>query len=179
MAAGSIARRYARALIDLAGEGKQEQQIQELLAALGDAVRSSRELKDLFENPAYSHDQRVQTVDALCKAVKAPSVLVNFLHLLVDRSRLRYLESIARIYGEMADARAGRVRARVISAIEMKDAAANRLAQVLQAATGREVVLEREVQASILGGVVAHVGGRVFDGSLRTQLEELKNQLKA
>jgi F-type H+-transporting ATPase subunit delta len=118
-------------------------------------------------------------IDALCGETKAPPLLVNFLRLLVDRNRLHHLEGIARVFGDMADARAGRVRAKVVSAFDLQDVAASRLSKSLERATGREVVLDRQVEKSLLGGAVANVGGKVYDGSLQTQLEELRRQLKS
>jgi len=176
---GSIARRYARALFELAIEQKQEAALQEALSALAEAVRSNRDLKDLFENPAHTRDQRALVAESLCKGLRATPTFRSFLLLLVDRNRLQYLEGISRTFGAMVDTHAGRVRARVVSAVEMKEAAAKQLAKMLEAATGRTVVLERQVEPSLLGGVVAHVGGRVYDGSLKTQLEEMRQQLRA
>lgn len=179
MVSGSVARRYARALFDLAVEQGQEQVVQEQLASLADAASGSREVRDLFENPAYGREQRGAAVEALCKQMGSPPLLRNFLMLLVDRNRLSRIESIASYFGELADARAGRVRATIVSAVALDDAAASKLSQALERVTGRRVVLEKRVEASVLGGVVAQLAGRVYDGSLRTQLEELKHQLRA
>ena len=153
--------------------------VHEHLAALADAVRTSRDVRDLFENPAFGRDQRGAAMEALCTQTRAPALLRNFLKLLVERNRLGRIEAIARYFGELADARAGRVRATIVSAVALDEASSNKLSLALEKVTGRKVVLEKRVEASVLGGVVAQLAGRVYDGSLRTQLEELKHQLRA
>ncbi len=79
--------------------------------------------------------------------------------------------------GHLADEAAGRTRARIVSASPLSDAQRSRLRSALAARTGLQVDLEESVDSSLLGGAVASVGGLVFDGSLRTQLEQLRSSL--
>lgn len=174
---GSIARRYARALLDLAAEDSQLDAVGEHLADLAAVVRESRELAEVFQDPAFSRAQRHAVLDALCARLETDRRVIHLAHLLVDRNRVRHLGAIARAYRDLADARAGRVHARVVTAVDLPAAAAARLEKSLARAADREVVLERQVEPALLGGVVAHVGGRVYDGSLKTQLDRMKRQL--
>jgi F-type H+-transporting ATPase subunit delta len=118
-------------------------------------------------------------VESLIKMMGAvePS-LANTLRLLVDRNRLTYLPDIARVYREMADARAGRVRGHVTSATKLPQETLEMLRKNLQQITQRDVILESTEDAKLLGGMSAQVGSVLFDGSVRTQLEQLRRELK-
>lgn len=176
----SIARRYARAILDVAAEGNRTDVVAEQLNAFADVVGKSPELSDVLLNPAFSRAQRSRVVEAVLQSlpVTAEPALANALRLLVDRNRLGYLPDIARLYRDMADARAGRVRGQVTSAVPLTPDAVTRLQQSLQQLTQRNVVLETRVDPALLGGVSAQVGGTLYDGTLRTQLEEMRRELK-
>ena len=114
---------------------------------------------------------------ALTTRLGASRTVANFFGYLVDRRRLIDFESIYEEYGRLADAAAGRVRAKVVSAVRLRDDQRERLRRALAARTGKQVELEEGVDPSLLGGAVASVGGVVFDGSLRTQLAQLHGSL--
>lgn len=174
----SIARRYARALIEVAGA--QADRVLEQLTAFVQLLEQSSELRDVVTNPAYTRAERSAVVEAVIRALgPLETALANTLRLLVDRNRLEYLPDIARIFREQADLRAGRVRGQVTSAVPLPSEVVNKLERSLEALTQRNVVLEPKVDPSILGGVAAQVGSVLYDGTLRTQLAELERSLKA
>ncbi|RKH45381.1 ATP synthase F1 subunit delta [Corallococcus sicarius] len=177
----SIARRYARAILDVAAEGNRTDLVAEQLNAFAAVVEHSPELSDVLLNPAYSRAQRSLVVESVLQALPTPAdpALSNALRLLVDRNRLGYLPDIARLYRDMADARAGRVRGQVTSAVPLSPDAVTHLQQSLQQLTQRNVVLETRVDPAVLGGASAQVGGTLYDGTLRTQLEQLRRELKS
>lgn len=175
----SIARRYARALLDVASETGRADAVSEQLTAFADVFAKNAELSDVLLNPAYTQAQRGQVVEAVMKALPAMEpALANTLRLLVERNRLGYLPDIARVYRDMADAKAGRVRGRVTSASPLSADALARLQQTLAQLTQRNVILETKVDPALLGGVSAQVGSTLYDGSLRTQLEQMRRELK-
>jgi F-type H+-transporting ATPase subunit delta len=178
MIVGSIARRYAKALFDLAVEAGRVEAWAEGLSALQRAVASSPELRDLLENPVYAKEQRQAVAGKLAAALSLDPQPTHLLALLAERNRLAYLSGIADTFGQLADKKLGRVRARVTSAVPLADAEAQALSQKLAAATGAQVLLERAVDPALLGGVVAQVGSLVYDGSLRAQLEALRRSMK-
>jgi F-type H+-transporting ATPase subunit delta len=178
MIVGSIARRYARALFDLAQEQGQVEAWAESLSTLRDVVESSEELKDVLVNPIYAKEQRRAIAGKLAAALRLAEAPANLLSLLADRNRLAELGAIVDTFGRMADEKLGRVRALVTSAVPLDAATAERLsARLAQAAKG-EVILQHAVDPSLIGGVVAQVGDLVYDGSIRTQLEDLRRTLK-
>lgn len=175
----SLARRYARALIEVAAEGNALDAVTSQLLGISALFEQSAELRDVMQNPAYSHAQRIAVVDAVLKAVgKVEQPLVSTLHLLVDRNRLAHLPEIARVFRELADARAGRVRGSVVSAVKLPEEATAHLQRALAKLTSREVILEQRVDPGVIGGVATQVGSVVYDGTLRSQLEDLRRSLK-
>ena len=107
------------------------------------------------------------------------TVLRNFLRLLVDRHRLAMLPDIARLFRDMADEKAGRVRGTVVSAIPLDPQSIRQLESTLSQVVQKQVVLETRVDQEVLGGVSTQVGSVVFDGTLRSQLDDLKRALQS
>ena len=178
MIPGSIARRYAKALFSLAVEQGRIEPWSDALLALAKAVEDSAELRSLLSNPAFPRDARAAIVTRLAAELKLDAAPASLLQLLGERNRLAGLPAIAAAFRELADAELGRLRARVTSAVPLDDASAAAIAEKLSAATKKQVLVERAVDPAILGGVVTQVGSTVYDGSLRTQLEDLRSTLK-
>jgi F-type H+-transporting ATPase subunit delta len=178
MLMGSIARRYAKALFGLAIEQNRVEAWSDALVALQAAVDASADLQDVLSNPVYSKDQRREIVKRLAAALKLDADPASLLLLLADRNRLGYLATIVRSFRELADAKLGRIRAQVTTAVPLDAAAEKALAERLARATRTQVIVEPAVDPSLLGGVVARVGSMVFDGSIRSQLEALRLELK-
>ncbi len=178
MIVGSIARRYAKALFSLAVESGRVEAWARSLESLREAVLGSKDLRDVLSNPVYSKEQRRAIVEQLASALKLDPEPANLLFLLGDRNRLGYLASIVDTFRELADRHLGRLRARVTSAVKLDDASAAAIAEELSRKHGAQILLDRAVDPAILGGVVAQVGSLVYDGSVRTQLEDLRKQLK-
>jgi F-type H+-transporting ATPase subunit delta len=179
MIVGSIARRYAKALFGLAQEQGRVEAWSDALVALQGAIDSSPDLQDVLENPVYSKEQRRAVVAQLGQALRLDADPASLLALLADRNRLGYLSAIVLTFRELSDRQLGRVRARVTSATPLDDASAHAMALRLAGAANAKVIVERQVDPSLIGGVVAQVGSLVFDGSVRTQLEDLRRQLKS
>ncbi len=174
----SIARRYAKALFSLADEQGQVEQWSSGLDALGKALSSSPELRDTLASPLFDKEQRRGVIAALAKALSFPETLTNFLLLLADRDRLAYLPAVIRTFRDLSDARLGRIRAKVTSAVPLTDGEAKAIAEKLAVAEKAQVIVESSVDPALLGGVVAQVGSLVYDGSVRSQLEELRRAMK-
>jgi F-type H+-transporting ATPase subunit delta len=180
MATVSIARRYARALLDALADHAQLDRAAEQLEALATALRDNPDLAQIFADPSFSRAQRSGVVDGLLQQLQQPPKELNGLvRLLVERDRLLLLPDIARLFRDLADARVGRVRGEVTSAVPLTTETMQRLEQALERATQRDVVLKAKVAPELIGGVSARVGSLVFDGSLSTQLETLRKQLLA
>jgi F-type H+-transporting ATPase subunit delta len=171
-----VARRYARALLDVAGA--EADQVLEQLESLTGYFDGQPEIFATVSSPTLTRTQRMGLVDAvIASAPGMKPVLANLLKLLIDRNRFGALYFIARQFRDMVDSRMGRVRGRVTSASKLGDAQLSALKAQLEALTQRSVVLEATVEPSLIGGVVATVGSHQYDGSLKTQLAELGRTL--
>ena len=174
----SIARRYARALLEVAVESKTLEATTEQLTSFAQVLQKNEDLADILLNPAFTRPQRTAVVEALSRAGGGMTPAVgNLLRLLVDRGRLGYLPDIARVFLDMADQRAGVVRGKVTSAVPLPQESVQKLQQALEKLTQKKVQLQARVDPRVLGGVSAQVGSVVYDGTLRSQLDELKRTL--
>ena len=178
MTSTTVSRRYARALMSLGEENGRFEQYAEELTRLQQAFEASAELQDLWLNPANDRTTRMQAVDALVGPLALSTEVANVLRLLVERQRLHNLASIAQAYRALVDQKIGRVRAVITTAVEMPADVTNQLGAAIAAATKKQIVLETRVDPKLIGGVVTQVGSTVLDGSLRTQLEELRTTLR-
>lgn len=174
----SVARRYARALFSLGLEdGRHEEYGEELDSVLA-GLEQSRDAAAFLKNPGYTLAQRQAAVDAIASALKLSPVVVSFLRLLAERQRVDGLGMVARAYRTMVDEKVGRMRATVTSPHPLSDREMKSLRDAIADMTGRTIVLDAKTDPGLIGGVVAQVGPRLFDGSLKTQLERMREQLK-
>ncbi|HOX42154.1 MAG TPA: ATP synthase F1 subunit delta [Myxococcota bacterium] len=171
----SIARRYARALMDLVTEDHAAVAAQ--LADFAAAFQGHPELAQVLSNPVFSLEERRRVLKRLQAVSPLHAPLDRFIDLLVARHRLAYLGAVAECFGELVDEREGRVRVVVESAAALEAPARAQLEAALVASLGQKVVLETRVAPALLAGVQLRVGGLVLDGSLRGQLERLKERL--
>jgi len=178
MVSGSVARRYAKALFSLAVERGRVDPWAEALERLGQVLRDEPDLEELLGSPVYTREERRALVSKLAAALGLDPEPANLLHLLGDRNRLDRLADVLRAFGELADLHLGRVRARLTSAVPLEPGALDAIAHRLSLVTKARVLLDGTVEPAILGGVVARVGSVVYDGSVRTQLDDLKKTLK-
>lgn len=173
----SAARRYARALFGLASDAGEVETVRGELASLAEVLEVSPELRGALFRPLHPAPQRKAALSAVAERLGASAILRNFLQFLIDQRRLIDFETIHAEYERLADEASGRLRAEVVSASPLAEPQLDRLRAVLARRSGRDVAVEVRLDPSLLGGVVAKVGDLVFDGSLRTQLRQLRASL--
>jgi F-type H+-transporting ATPase subunit delta len=177
MAGTAAGRRYAKALFQLADESGRVTEVRGELDALAEQLAAHGALSDVLLRPLYPVAERRSVLSAVADRLGASPLLKNFFSFLIDRRRLVQFDAIRAEYGRLADERAGLTRATVRAAGELSDEERERLRRALAARLGREVELTVQVDPSLLGGLVAQVGDVVYDGSLRTQLRQLREGL--
>lgn len=173
MATGSLARRYARALLQIGLEEKNLDQLGKDVQSLAAAVASSDELAETLSNPAFPRSDREKVLVAILEKIKANKTTVNFTRLLLDRERVSAIPDISRELDAMIDDHAGRARAVVTSAVALSSRQLQSVVKALEKKSGKKVLAETREDPDLIGGVVAQVGDQVYDGSLRTQLRQL------
>jgi F-type H+-transporting ATPase subunit delta len=174
---GSVARRYARALFEIGVARGSFEAFGRELDDLTTTYEVSPELRQALENPGFKADQRRALLTKILPRVAPSREVQSFALLLLDRGRIGALPFIARAYREMLDDRMGRVRAKVLSAKPLDLATQDSVKRALERRTGKKVVMTTEVDASLIGGIVARVGDLVFDGSLRSRLDTLRGRI--
>lgn len=175
----AVGRRYAKALFELGREQNATEQVLRDVGGLRAAWLESAELRELVKNPVVPRPAVRATMDALLERLGSSRLFRNTVQLLVDRGRLPFLDDILDAYEELSEAEAGSVRAEVTSAKPLSEAYYERLREKLERVTGRQIVLVRNEDPSLIGGVVTRIGDRVFDGSISNGLSELRETLLA
>ncbi|HTJ84232.1 MAG TPA: ATP synthase F1 subunit delta [Polyangiaceae bacterium] len=177
MIASNIARRYARAVLELGAETNTLDAMVRELADASAAYEASEEFRDALENPLVSHEAKHMILDEVGTRVGASAVTKNLLKMLCDRRRLRALPRISQLLTELADARKGIVHAEVTTAVQLSDSFYERLKGQLERMTGQKIVLNRKVDPTLVGGVSTRMGDTIIDGSLRASLAEMRTSL--
>jgi F-type H+-transporting ATPase subunit delta len=178
---GVVARRYARALLDVVGASPAADPEAPALmrAALSEASLLLEKQPDLLAaltHPAVAVEARQRVATAVW--AKAPATFTRLIHLLVERDRVRLLPTIAEAYADAWNEARGVLSAKAVSAVELQPAQREALSAALQKATGKGIELEARVDGAVLGGVRVTLGGRTFDGTVKTQLGALKRKLR-
>jgi len=174
---GSVARRYARALFGIGVDAGKFEALGDELGDLATLWNQSDELRDALENPVFKPEQKRAVLQNILPRIAPTPEVQRFVLLLLDRRRIVLLPAIARAYRDLTDAQLGRVRAEVTSAQELNAATLDRVRRSLEQRTGKKVVINSTVDPELIGGVVARVGDLVLDGSVRTQLADLRDRL--
>lgn len=178
MIAGSLARRYAKALIMIGLEDKAVEKYDAELSAFDQVVTGSAELRQVMEDPTVLPSSKRKILEGIVTAMTLSEPVHNFLLLLAEKGRVQFFHAIRTEYRRMADEQAGRATATVTSATPLADEVKTTLVEKLSRISGRKVELTQKVDPELLGGMVAEIGGTVYDGSLRTQLKALRDRAK-
>jgi F-type H+-transporting ATPase subunit delta len=178
MADGSVARRYAKALLEIGKEeGTTDALGADLQKALTAVEANDGQLMAALSHPALSLPERSKVLAEVLPMLGVDAMVSNFLRLLLDKRRFVILPAISSQYQDLADAHAGRARAKVFTVRPLTPAMEAEIKASLEAATGKTVLLTSDVDPTLIGGMVAHVGGKVYDASVRTRLSGLRHQL--
>ncbi|OQY18084.1 MAG: F0F1 ATP synthase subunit delta [Desulfobacteraceae bacterium 4572_35.1] len=178
MSSSAISKRYAQALVELATEKKMVEQYGAEIASIEQLLARENALRQLMESPTVDVKKKAAVMADIVAAMELSPGVCNFVGLLTVKDRLRYIGQICSNYATLSDAISGVVRAKVVSAAKMTKAQVDSIQKGLESQTGKKVSLQVQVDSSLLGGVKAEVGGKVFDGSIKTQLQRIEDTLK-
>ena len=165
---------YAEALFSVARAEGTLGEVEDELFRFSQTLQGSDELREALTDPGIPASRRQQIIEDLLGG-RASSTTVALVSLVVGTGRARELPTIIRQLVAMSAAEANKEVAEVRSAIDLNDDQRKRLAQAQGQATGKQVEVKVVVDPSVLGGIVAHVGDTVIDGSVRGRLDQLKN----
>jgi F-type H+-transporting ATPase subunit delta len=178
MTSRAAANRYARALFDVALREANVEKVRDDLQQFADLVGRHEALSHALANPAVPAAKKRTIVQALLERAGGITPVVSKLMLLLaDRDRLVLLPEVATAYRERLMDHQKVIHGEVTTAIPISPEKVRALEQGLGQATGRKVVLEPRVDPSIIGGVITRIGSTVYDGSVTTQLQKMKQAL--
>lgn len=172
-----MARRYAVALADVVTSRGEAGEVREELAAWDEMMRANPQLFEVFRHPTIPHDQKRRVLDELIARARPRPTTANLLLVLLQNHRLADLGEINRQFTQELDRRANIVTAQVTTARPVPDEAREALRARLGQLTGSNVRLQFGVDEDLIGGVVTRIGSTVYDGSVRTQLEQIRRRM--
>jgi F-type H+-transporting ATPase subunit delta len=176
MIEGRLARRYSTALFQLARETGQEEPVGREVAEFNAAYIGS-ELHKILINPAFPADSRKRILIQVANSLGASVLTIHFLSLLLERDRLSHLAAIVASYRGLLNEAKGRVEAKLISATPVEPAHVERLLATLRTLCGKEVVLHQQTDPELIGGLRVELEGKVYDGTVSTQLEKIRQRI--
>jgi F-type H+-transporting ATPase subunit delta len=174
----SIASTYARAFADVVFNTRLDA-IRAItgLQRITTLFNQSVELRRVWENPAVPADQKRKLLDAIVQREGLEKPVRNLIAVLIDHRRLPFLPRIVEQFEKELDSRLGFAEAQISSARELADAEKRALESQIQKTTGKKVRASYELDSTLLGGAVVRVGSTIYDGSVKGQLERIREQI--
>jgi len=175
--AQGIARVYAEALLNAAGKaGQADAVLLELDSLVRDVYRSEPGLEAFLSSGAIGRDRKAQVIDRVFKG-RGSDLLLDFLQVLNKHERLSILRPTLAALHDLHGERQNRIKVQVRSAVPLSADERERLIRELRQNFNREPILETGVDADLLGGLVVRVGDLLYDCSVKTKIDSLRNQL--
>ena len=170
-----IAMTYARSLLELANERGQAAEIGQEMRDLAGILASNPQFKEFFSNPSISSAERARKIDAMFKG-QVSDLLFNLISVANQKGRSGLLGEIAATFNVLLDEQLGNVDVNLTSAQALDDGQAQSIGQRVGQILGKNAILHRRVDDSIIGGLIVRVGDKVLDASVKTQLKSLRQR---
>lgn len=177
MSLQTVARRYAVALADVVASRGEAKEVREELSAWDEMMRANAQLLEVFRHPTIPYEQKRKVLQALIGRARVRPTTANFLQVLLQNHRLADLSEVNKQFTQELDRRTGVVTAQVTTARPVPEQAQEALRARLGELTGRKVRLQFAVDEELIGGVVTRIGSTVYDGSVRSQLQQIKQRM--
>jgi F-type H+-transporting ATPase subunit delta len=172
-----VANRYARALADVVTSTGNYLQVLRELEAFSAVYRQSAELREVCDTPAVAMPKKLGVLQALADRLGSSPVVLNFLRVVMSHYRMPLLAEIVPAFRNVAYARLGVVRVKISSASELSKEERDRLRARFNGLTQKQSELEFHLDGNLIGGLVAQIGSTVYDGSIRGQLDRMRERL--
>jgi F-type H+-transporting ATPase subunit delta len=175
----SASLQYANALADVALADRAAEAVSQQMAAFGAAYAESAELRNFLASPAVDVEAKHGVIERLMARMGASKILRNFLFVVVDHRRTHILPEIIEAFQEVMRQRQGVAEAEISSATELSAVQKAEFAFTLERLTGKRVETKYSLKPGLLGGAVVRIGDTIYDGSLRSRLNEMRARLTA
>jgi F-type H+-transporting ATPase subunit delta len=174
----AVARRYAKALLLISKEDGQTDAYLKELSGFADLMERESVLNQAITNPLYNAKNRRNVLQAILESLGISRTMKSFFLLLFDKGRIGFVDSINEFYQKLADELKGIARASLISATELSEEAVEKIRSALSKKTRKKIILEVGQDSELIGGIVTRIGDLVWDGSIKTQLANMRETLK-
>lgn len=174
----AIASRYARALVEVVLEQKLDAEVaRQQMRSIVQAVHESVELRKVWESPAISSEQKRAVLDAIARQLDLAKPIRNFFAVLIDHRRIAMLDDMARQFEAELDVQLGFAEVEISSARPLLPEERRELESRVERMSGKKVRAHYVSKPELLGGVMVRVGSTIYDGSVRGQLERMRQEL--
>ena len=174
----AVARRYAKALLLISKEDGQTDAYRKELSGFAGLMAQENVLNQAITNPLYNANKRRNVLQAVLDSLGISKTMKSFLLLLFDKGRIGFIGSINEFYQKLADELKGVARASLISATELSEDTVQKIQAALSKKTNKKIILEVAQDRELIGGIVTKIGDLVWDGSIKTQLANMRETLK-
>jgi F-type H+-transporting ATPase subunit delta len=175
----AVAERYAAALADVAVAHQSGEAVRKDLASFIAVYSESADLRNALETPSLEQDLKTKIVQSIAAKMGLNDAVRNFVILIVSHQRTHLLHEIDQAFVSELNSRLGIEEAEVTTARQLSDAEKEELLSVLERRTGKKIEAKFVADQSVLGGAVVRVGSTVYDGSVREQLNRMRERLEA
>ncbi len=175
MSQGVIARRYAKALINLAE--KDLEITGNSLAAIADVYSNSTELSEVLSDTKISSQIKQDVLKNILKKIKVSKLVDTFIRYLLAKRRIVLLPNIERAFNLLLQEKLGRIEAGITVAQEIPEVTVGKLEKAISRYSGKEVTVNITIDPAIIGGIVTRIGSVVIDGSIHTQLNQIRQSI--
>ncbi|MBN2319223.1 MAG: ATP synthase F1 subunit delta [Acidobacteria bacterium] len=177
MISSAILGRYARSLAEVVFEQNIEAEVTEDLKTYSEIFKAVPDLLEAFDSPGVPRQVKERLLDSVIEVHPAKSITHNFLKVLLQHNRITCFQQIYESYLDAVNEHNGYVSAKVSTALPLDSPELQALGERLSGATGKQVNMEPQTDAGLLGGIVVQIGDTIFDGSIKTKLAEMKRRL--
>lgn len=174
MIGSKVSKRYAKALFSLGQEDGNFEQYGRDLTEFTQFFQDNNDFRQVIANPIFAVEDRKKVLQTVLEKSNFSDVVKFFLNLLLDKNRIRAMEAITDYYSRLTDEVSGFARAEIITARPLKEEALGKIERSLEGLTSKKIKSEVREDKALIGGLVVKIGDVVLDGSVRTQLQGLK-----
>ncbi|MDD2672421.1 MAG: ATP synthase F1 subunit delta [Syntrophales bacterium] len=178
MIRSGVAKCYAQALFDIAGEEKRYEAYHEEMKRFSSLLEENINLKEFFANPIFDRDEKKAVISEVLGKIGLSGTVSNFLKLLVDKGRIGSINDIQACYEELMYSVLKMAKIQVTTAYPLTGELSDALRKALEGMTGKKIEMQVQQDPSLVGGIVVKVGDTLYDGSIKSQLNYVRELLR-
>lgn len=174
----AVARRYAKALMLIGQSDNKYEEYSAELAAVSGVFEDEKGLNEILLNPLYGRPERRELLFRIIESLSVSETMKTYVMLLFDKRRIGLISEINFNYQKLVDDLKNIARAVITSATPLSEDTVENLKAALSRRTGKKIEVELKNDPEIIGGIITTIGDLVYDGSIKTQLENMKESFK-